>query len=107
MGNDELLTGANVDADTRLMLAVQEAMLPDPYDGVPADVTSDPTHGGKGGTMGDAAAAMPVTCGETVQSLCKQIGLREGIAWLMDNGWDDAARALNDAVPQIVAKFDH
>lgn len=33
--------------------------LPDPYDGVcPADVTADPAHGGRGGTMGDAAAAL-------------------------------------------------
>jgi hypothetical protein len=36
--------------------------LPDPFDGgCPADVTADEAHGGRGGTMGDAAAALPVT----------------------------------------------
>ena len=55
--------------------------------------------------MGDAAAAMRVTCGETVQSLCKQIGLREAICWLLENGWENAGQALANAVPEIKAKM--
>ena len=98
MGNDELLDGTNPDADTRLMLAVQEAMLPDPFDGVPADVTADEAHGGKGGTMGDAAAAMTVPGNGDYITQAYRIGRERGVVdvieWLRANEYPAAAQAV-------------
>ena len=92
------------DEGTRNLLADIEKA--DPFEGgCAADVTADPAHGGPGGTMGDAAAAKRVTCGDTVQSLCKQIGLREAICWLLENGWENAGQALANAAPEIKAKM--
>ena len=58
----EEIAGAYAPAQHEKVAAKLAAALhdePDPFDGgCPADVTADPAHGGRGGTMGDAAAAM-------------------------------------------------
>lgn len=57
----EEIAGAYAPAQHEKVAAKLAAALhdePDPFDGgCPADVTTDPAHGGRGGTMGDAAAA--------------------------------------------------
>jgi hypothetical protein len=59
----EEIAGAYAPAQHERVAARLTAALhdePDPFDGgCPADVCSNPCHGGRGGTMGDAAAAMP------------------------------------------------
>jgi methyl coenzyme M reductase beta subunit len=98
---DELLNGTNPDADTRLMLAVQEAMLPDAFDGgCPADVTADPVHGGKGGTMGDAAAAGTErgwrdNIIDRSHTIGRVMGIYDCIDWMRENGYPANAQALS------------
>jgi hypothetical protein len=112
------------DEGTRNMLA--DIAKADPFDGgCVADVTADAAHGGKGGTMGDAAAALPVTRGNggvADYELLTQIqddghinrayytgrerGLMDARAWLRANGWREAADALFMSHEQVVAQFD-
>ena len=86
------------DEGTRNMRAdIQKA---DPFDGgCVADVTADPVHGGKGGTMGDAAASMPVTGQDFRITRANTTGRVRGIfdvvEWLRANGYTDAANAVN------------
>ena len=95
------------DEGTRNILAdIDQA---DPYDGVPADVTADPAHGGKGGTMGDAAAALPVTRSETLMESSYRSGRERGIVdatmWLRAHGYGVAASALIRAESEISSRF--
>lgn len=88
------------DEGTRNMLADIERA--DPFDGVPADVTADPIHGGRGGTMGDAAASMPPheePRGPSVVERAHTVGRVQGIFdvvdWLRANEYPAAAQAVS------------
>lgn len=87
----EEIAGAYAPAQHEKVAAKLAAALhdePDPFDGgCPADVCSDSCHGGRGGTMGDAAAAM-VPWPLTQKELC-------ALANMMDaNTVKDADRNL-------------
>ena len=95
-----MLDGTTNAKDARLVAAIEAA---DPFDGgCPADVCDDPAHGGRGGTMGDAAAALPVNKKDDFtewfldklhqrERLGIQIGMNRAAQLCIDHGYVVAA----------------
>ena len=95
------------DEGTRNMLADIERA--DPFDGGCVADVDHPAHGGPGGTMGDAAAALPVTRSETLMESSYRSGRERGIVdatmWLRAHGYGEAASALIRAETEISSRF--
>ena len=95
------------DEGTRNILA--DIDRADPFDGGCAADVDHPANGGRGGTMGDAAAALPVTRPETLMESSYRSGRERGIVdatmWLRAHGYGVAASALIRAESEISSRF--